>query len=67
VKWADPERLLLDLQENVGLRVTNRAYVDPELFRMTCEIRDRIAAYTSEYQLVERFGPFFDTSEWMDA
>ena len=62
VVWSDPENLLLDIRDNVGLHVESRAYINDELHAMSEAIALQIADYTRKYRLKERFGRIFDTS-----
>lgn len=62
VCWADEAARLLRLCDNVGLRIFSRAYVDEELAKMTAQIRDQICAYAKRENLLQLYGPIFNTN-----
>lgn len=64
VTWADEERMLLRLTDNIGLNRTVRARVDPELAAVTRSIRDEVHHYVDTQGLHRSYGPVFDCTDY---
>jgi hypothetical protein len=65
VNWADPERLLLRLDDNVGLTQTVRAPVDADLHEVSTTIADEVRTYVQAGQLDRTFGAIFDCAGYL--
>lgn len=64
VVWADEERMLLRLSDNLGLKLTVRAPVDPQLHAVSRSIRHEVQAYVDAERLVKTFGLIFDCARY---
>jgi hypothetical protein len=63
ITWADRERRLFSLTDNIGWSVRHRAYIDDGLHSITQRICLQIANHVEKNGLQE-FGAIFDTSNY---